>query len=208
MTTTQPHFAMPFLHTTTGDSGLGDPITNRKKLERLVAVPHEIIYEDTRVLLAITTCPDHNEIFLRKKDENSLTYYVKFEAERIGLLGYAATQVVLWRRAAPGLEQATNFIFDYFYAKFDTIVSDACPTKAGQRFWVDRMAEARQRGWSVGVTDGNTLVPYDDRQTLFDWAQSLDHRDSYAEIESTCFFISKVATRGDLGRSAQRASRL
>lgn len=192
-------FEMPYLQTTPNDLGLGDPSYNRQQLERLLSAPYQIIHEDDRVLLAGTTNAGGGEIFIIKGDEPFLTYYLKFNVERSEALGNAATNVVLWRRCAPGMERSTERIFyGVLLDKFDAVISPFNLTEAGERFWLDRMSESVHKGWSVGIMNGDCAHVYDSRQPLLEWVRSLNGWNDRDASERRCrLFISKMMTTRD-----------
>ncbi|WP_134499454.1 hypothetical protein [Microvirga pakistanensis] len=194
MTMIRKPFEMPFLHTMPNDFGLGDRFTNREHLERLLATPCKVIHQDDTVLLAVTASQDRHEVFMYRKDEHSLTYYLTYKVEQIEPLRVVATEVALWRRSAPGLERSTGRIFDYLFKRIDSVVS--APTGfEGERFWIDRMAEGHAKGLAVGVMDGDSPIPYDDSRHLLDWVQALDASGGKDQSKRRRYFISRAATK-------------
>lgn len=183
-------FEMPVLHTTPDDFGLGDLNHNRHQLKRLLAAPHKVLYQDENVLLGISRHSNLIEIFLHTKAETALTYYLRSKAARLERLGIAATEVALWRRCAPGLERGTSGVVYALLDECDAIVGHPSATPAGQRYWIDRMAEGYARGLTVGMMDGNIPVPYKGRY-LLDWVQAQDGGGGEGEHKGKPFFIAK-----------------
>jgi hypothetical protein len=190
-------FALPVSHTAPTDYGLGDRDHNRQQAKRLLSGEHNVLHEDNHVVLGMSTHASLIEIFLFRKAETAITYYLRSEVAELELLGSAATEVALWRRAAPGLKGGTSGIIFTLLDVHNAVVSHASITPAGQRYWIDRMAEAHLRGWAVGVTDGDTLVEYQGERCLLEWVQNLADRDDEDAPQRNCLFISKATRRGD-----------
>ena len=181
---------MPVLHTTPDDFGLSCPEANRRKLELLVTAPYRVLHDDGAVLLGLAVSSGLGELFLCKMDEFALTYYLRFEVKQINQLGSTAARVALWRRCSPGLEGGTSRILHSLLNEYDAVVSDPSITIAGQRYWIDRMAEAHQKGLTVGVVDGDIPVPYKGRH-LLDWIQTQDGGGREERYGGKPFFVAK-----------------
>lgn len=183
---------MPYLFTSADDFGLSDPEKNRSEYERLSSLQYQTIHEDERVLIGVVTRSYGGEIFMLRKDVERLTYYVKFKSQQINGLGNTATQVVVWRRGAPGFKGITAYVFfGFLLENFDSIVSDAHQTQDGKKFWIDRMDDAVGAGLTVGLLDDQEIRVYDGSVPLDDWPTSLDAWGDTDEHEKRRFFISK-----------------
>jgi hypothetical protein len=194
----KPLFEMPVLQA--GKKDLFDllkPDINRLEYERLMHGKYETIEEHGPLLLALKSDGGDGEVFLVNRDEKVLTYYVNYEVNHLKGLGRCATQVVLWRRAGSGLPGVTSRVFNSLLMdKFDAMVSDEIQTPDGQRFWIDRMAEAIQHGWSVGLIDLNgkaKLHRYPGGQSLQQWLTDMNGWGEDDAFGNRLFFISKKA---------------
>jgi hypothetical protein len=190
-------FVFPSSQTTHDDFGLSCPEMNRSQAMRLLAAPHKVLHEDGIVLLGSALNSGVGEIFLCRKDEFSLTYYLRYEVKQIEPLGIAATKVALWRQAAPGLKGGTSGIPYTLLVEYDAIVGDDAQTYDGRRYWLDRMAEAWEGGVTVGVMDGDRLVAYDGKIDLLSWVQAMYDRGNSVEAEPMCFFIARATKSAD-----------
>ncbi|WP_414472780.1 hypothetical protein [Microvirga sp. M2] len=184
-------FVTPVLHTMPDDFGLSHPEVSQNYVKRLLSAPYKVLQEDGSALLGDILYGNLGEIFLFKRDEAALTYYLRYEVKLIEPLGVAATQVALWRRCASGLEGGTSNVIYTLLNQYNAIVSTPSLTPSGQRFWIDRMAESHVRGLVIGLMDGDILLPYDGARPLLEWGQSLDGRESKDGSEGRCFYISK-----------------
>ncbi|MEP9400025.1 hypothetical protein [Mesorhizobium sp. KR2-14] len=179
-------FVMPVSHTA-DDFGLSDRDHNRQQAQRLLAGSHKVLHADDRVVLGISTQAALIEIFIYKKSEAALTYHLRCEIAELDQLGIAATQVAVWRRAAPGLIGGTSGIVHMLLDGFDAVVSAPSVTPAGQRFWIDRMAEAEDNGMTVGLAR-------EDKLELFpkgEWLKQAAAWGEGEEFKDLRYFISK-----------------
>ena len=181
---------LPVSQTTPNDYGMGDRDHNRRQAHRLLAAPHKVLHEDDRVVLGISTNASMIEIFLFRKAEAALTYYLRSEIAELELLGSAATQVAVWRRAAPGLIGGTSGIIHTLLDEYDAVVSAPSASPAGQRYWIDRMAEAEVNGMTVGLVRRSNLELFPNGDKFREWLK-WDAWDEHEASKDLRYFISK-----------------
>lgn len=87
-----------------------------------------------------------------------ISYYVEYETRKIKNIGSNVTQVLIWR--AYGKSKPLYITKDTFFKillpRWKTIVSDETQTPEGAKFWLDRMSEAYDQSYDVGLYNRNT----------------------------------------------------
>ncbi|MEP9400147.1 hypothetical protein [Mesorhizobium sp. KR2-14] len=184
-------FVLPASHTTSNDYGMGDRDHNRQQAKRFLTGPHKVLHADDRVVLGISMHASTIEIFLVRKAETTVTYYLRSEVAELEELGIAATQVAVWRRAAPGLIGGTSGIIHMLLDGFNAVVSAASVTPAGQRYWLDRMAEAEVNGMTVGLVRGSGLDLFPKGSDFQEWLKQSNAWGDDETPNELRYFISK-----------------
>lgn len=189
-----PLFEMPML-VAGDDFGLNNPEANRHEVDRLLSGPYKTIESHGPLVLGQRTEGGDGEFFLIDTEHKVLAYYVNYEVNNLPGLGRCATQVILWRRSGAGMPGVTRKVFfDILMTSFDAVVSDAVQTGDGQRFWIDRMAEAIHAGWTVGMVDHrDTLHAYPGGVSLQQWLTDMDGWGPGEDSAENLFFIAKKA---------------
>jgi hypothetical protein len=189
---TEPLFEMPVLQTKPQDFGLGDPATNYSEYHRLADSDYHVIEENATFLFAYGL-NSVLEFFVLNLREHTLVYYVAATPFVIPKLGNCATQVVLWRRAGSGMKSITTRVFyDELLVKFDTVISDKTQTLDGRRFWIDRMAEAVQQGFTVGFLNAENIASvYDPSTPIQQWLTANNGWGEDRSFGAYRYFITK-----------------
>jgi hypothetical protein len=190
---TEPLFEMPMLHTKPQDFELGDAGHNYSEYHRLAESDYHVIEQDATFLLAYAIGDGALEFFLLNLRERALVYYVAATPLVVPKLGNCATQVVLWRRAGAGMPAVTTRVFyDELLVKFDTMISDKVQTYDGRRFWIDRMAEAAHKGFTVGfLNEENVASVYDPSVPIQEWLTAHNGWGEDTTFKAYRYFVTK-----------------
>lgn len=161
---------------------LDDRVINRTFAAKQMKRVTEVIEDNADYQLARTGDGQNGWILLFNKHDQTADYVVQYRTRRWKLLPPTVTQCVLWRSAgsiyARGI--TVRIFFDYLLHQHPAIMSDRLQTDAGNRFWLDRMADAISRKLRVGVVELNrrTINWFDPTsgQSFRDW---LDDQNTY-----------------------------
>jgi hypothetical protein len=187
-------FEMPYLMTGPVDFQLGNAEQNADEVARLTAQPHEVIEHEGPFLLGHSVIDGEGEYFLINTTSNRLVYYSQYDETDFGDLGIVAAECVIWRQAGSGYPNITRKVFmGLMMDRYGTIISDSRHSADGQRFWVDRMAEARQHGWTVGLLTDDAFEAIREGEDLQEWLTAVDGWGSSSEYEGKRFLITKHA---------------
>ena len=183
------------------DFMLGDKKHNNEEAIRyLKKTPVEIYKETEDVLFARYGNTDNGVIvyIANKRERATINYFVEFEKVIVKNVNKSVFQSSVWRNSGAGLSNITSDIFYNVLFKFnDSICSDEFQTNDGMRFWKDRIADAIQKGYYVGLWDSfdeeidwfdskkESFQKWTDRVYDFAW-------DKTPEKASYRFFISKT----------------
>lgn len=188
---TQKLFEMPSLMAGRIDFGLSNPDDNRAMADECHEECIEKIEDTPKYLLGrCGATEDSGRLFLYNKGTGHLDYYVEFVVYNKPLLGRMVTQIALWRKSGgvyPGITK--KVFFDVLLARHAGVMSDGTQSYDGQRFWLDRMQDARQLGFVVGLrTDkGDFICDTDD---VSGWSENLDAwAENSPEHEQKRFFV-------------------
>jgi hypothetical protein len=189
---TEPLFEMPVLHTKPEDFGLNDPAVNHSEYQRLAETDYHVIEENANFLFAYALNVNL-EFFVLNLRDRALVYYVEATPLVVPKLGNCATQVVLWRRAGAGMPSITTRVFyDELLGKFDSVISDKCQTYDGRRFWIDRMAESAQKGFTVGfLNEKNIASIYDPSMPIQEWLTANNGWGENQSFDAYRYFVTK-----------------
>jgi len=189
---TGPLFEMPVLHTKQEDFGLGDAGINFSEYQRLADSEYHVI-EKTPAFLFAYALDEKLEFFVLNLRDRALVYYVEATPFVVKNLGNCATQVVLWRRAGSGMQSITTRVFyEELLGKFDTVISDKCQTYDGRRFWIDRMAESAQKGFTVGFLNVENIASvYDPTMPIQQWLTANNGWGEDQKFDAYRYFITK-----------------
>jgi hypothetical protein len=142
------------------------------------------IYRETDDSILFRTGMDHDGyIVLLDKKTNYVNYFARFEYKKLDGDKYV-TQVAVWRSYTPTLlpeeygDIAKKVFFDILLKKFKKIASDQEQSKDGQRFWVNRMSDAVNKGLKVGLLKvGTKTINYYDKskfRNIIEWIATLE----------------------------------
>jgi hypothetical protein len=147
------------LEISTNNLRLSGQIIHNKSLE---------VLEDTPTYRLVKTGHGQNGFYARiQKSDNRITYLVKYESNTY--FGKAVTQVAIWRDPLSNTSGlARDIFFDHLLTDWPTIISDERQTIDGRRFWLERMAEAVQFGFAIGLLNLN--------HRSIDWFSGSDFR--------------------------------
>lgn len=187
-------FEMPYLISGSTDFGLGDFTNNEKIAKFLISNPYNLIEKYKNFILAYGGTLTDGIIFLYNIREKLIDYYVRYQSENRPVLGHTVTQIGLFRRDGGGFVGITNRVFfQYLLIKYDGIVSDKSQTQDGRRFWINRMGEAIEKGFKVGLRDNNKYIIYEETKykTLVDFSIQHDAWGNTIQHFDKVFFIIK-----------------
>jgi hypothetical protein len=140
----------------------------KKKQKQIDAYNGVPIYQSGRVY------------FSTSLDGNKITYLMVAKVDRIRSLKMRyATQTLVWRLGGgytKGL--ASHMFWTHLFPLHETIMSDSKQTKEGQRFWMDRVDEAFQKGLRVYRTNIRTGESKEETN-----AESLFGSDTYGDTD-------------------------
>lgn len=150
------------------DFGLGNPITNKEFLEKLLK---DSTYKTVK--FAGQTFHKVNwgnlEIGLFLTDGEFIVYYVQLKTLALQDLGPVVVQTIVWRSLTDAPYGITSKVFKYILNKYQIIASDKVQTERGREFWITRLSEAFNSGNRIGLWSNGTLVDIDTKKELKDY---------------------------------------
>lgn len=139
------------------DFSMMEPEHNRNLTQKLLSAPEKDILRDTKDFILFRTGTDNGNIALIDKQLEQVDYWIRFNTMQKKLVDKSVTQVAIWRRrGSPWVQGITRFVFfEYLLLHWPTVMSDAKQTPDGRDFWLDVMARATVKDFSVGLADFN-----------------------------------------------------
>lgn len=157
------------------DFNLSNKEKNREILRDLLKKKKETYIDDVDFEIFITGDHEKGSVVLWNKNEELIGYYVKFETKRYSFIGETVTQVALWRSPmiSGTVRKTTHIFFNYLLQNWETIMSDGQQTVNGRDFWIMRMNEANDKGYSIGIAHliDKTIVWKRPEESLTQWLE-------------------------------------
>ncbi len=130
-----------------------------------------------------------SQILLITPDWLTCTYYVNFE-QVTNLNNQAIRQVYLWRSKSDVLPAITNIVFwKILFYRYNCIVTDTTQTLLGKEFWLRRIPEAFDNGYSVKCVNqrSGNVIDLHGMQDVYDaedhiWGFSSKHENELIMI--------------------------
>lgn len=136
-----------------------------------------------------------NFALITKGSLRKINYLVRYEAKNYSKIGNTVTQVMLWRKTAgKGTSGITKkMFFEYLLPMFGMIMSDAQQTERGKEFWENRMRDAVDSGFKVGLASLNLrqIEWFDDSMELEDWLTKVEGWGKEHKFQAKRFIISQ-----------------
>lgn len=174
------------------DFNLNKVTSNRKFAQELAKKNKETLEDTPNDTIFRTGDLKSGYIVRVDKETGLITYLVKYDGKKIGPYKSRVTQTAVWRKIGSGRGITTKIFFDYLLKHFDTVMSDTQQTEAGKNFWLDQLADAKNKGLHIGLyiqSHGNTL-PYDRSKPLQDWLDEVDGWGDDRDYRNRRFVIS------------------
>jgi hypothetical protein len=130
-----------------------------------------------------------SQLLLIEPDWNNCTYYLNFQQTTI-VGHHTVQQVYVWRDPSMGLPAFTYLVFwEILLKRFECIATDTTQTQLGKEFWLRRIPEAFNFGYSVARVNlrTKTVTPLTGMKDVYDsepfiWGTTSKHENELVLI--------------------------
>lgn len=174
------------------DINVNHPEVNTLEYQRLIRSQYNPLVENDHYVIGNIVEEHEGELFLLDIVNKKVCYTAQYEIYKLDGLGKCCSTYMLWKSPDCPVKDITQKMFwGPMIQNYDTILSDKTHTQAGKAYWIARMSEAVQKGFSVGfITDDGDAQVFGGGNVQ-EWVKSLGTWGYEIEFEESRFFITK-----------------